>query len=383
MKTQFFRLLDQECRRLGGLHNAHLHLDRANTLDSRYVDHGRMAILENSFISLQKKHALIKDIHEGPAYEAQDLLRRVGETIRVMVECGTRRADTLVDVTADAVGLTALRLVKSCAEQRADDIVIRTGAYSPFGFKDSEPERWSIFERGVTEAGFIGCLPEADDKRDYPDHIGFEEHCVRMVDLASRTGKMLHVHTDQRNIPQEDGTERLVAVLKRSKRLSLEGGPLVWAVHMVSPSTYDERRWNRLVDGLLETNLGVICCPSAALGMRQIRPVNGPSYNSIPRVLELAAAGVPLRLGSDNVADICSPSTTANLFDEVFVLSAAIRFYDTSILAKFANGTQLGLEDRTKIAEHLKRNDEEIRKVLERWGPLSSEAQMSRGDIGQ
>lgn len=367
MTTRFYRLLHQECEWLGGLHNAHLHLDRANTLDDGYVAHGQIAVLQSSFISLQKKHALISTIHEGPAYQAEDLLRRVDETVRVMVGCGTRRADTMVDVTADRVGVSALGLINTYAREHTREIEIRTGAYSPFGFTDREPQRWNVFEQGVAEADFIGCLPEADDRIDYPDHIGFDEHCRRMIDLAGRTGKMLHVHTDQRNIPQEDGTERLVAVMRRYPHLGSADEPLVWAVHMVSPSTYNERRWERLVNGLLETNVGVICCPSAALGMRQIRPVMAPSYNSIPRLLELAAAGVRIRLGSDNVADICSPSTTANLYDEVFVLSAAIRFYDTAILAKFATGTALTERDREVVSEHLKRNDQEVRGVLGRW----------------
>lgn len=367
MGTVFHRRVRAEVDRLGGFHNAHLHLDRANTLDDGFVDHGRVEVLESSHISLQKKHALIQTVHDGPAYDRENLGSRVTETVEVMVAAGTRLADTMVDVTPDRVGTDALDWINGIRDQVADRITLRTAAYTPLGFRDSEPERWRLFEEGVGRADFIGALPEADDLGDYPNNIGFDEHCLRMVELCRQTGKMVHVHTDQRNIPQEDGTERLIAVMRKQPALPKGAEPLIWAVHMISPSTYDEPRWQAFVEGLLECNIGVISCPSAAVGMRAIRPVLTPNGNAIPRILELAAAGVPVRLGSDNVADMCSPSTTADLMDEVFVLSAAIRFYQPEILAKFAAGVALSADERAALVEHLEKNNAEVGKVVQRW----------------
>jgi len=366
LESLFYRQTRAEIAALGGHHNAHLHLDRAHTLDPGYVDHGRIDVLRASHISLQKKHALIATVHDGPAYDREDLQRRVAATTAEMVAAGTATADTMVDVTADRVGTDALDLVMDHARAVAGEITLRAAAYTPLGFRENKPAQWEVFETGVARADFIGSLPEADDRNDYPDNIGFEEHLVRMLDLVNRTGKMLHVHTDQLNLPEERGTERLIEVMRANPlRVSAEGGaPLVWAVHMISPSTYDDARWQAFVEGLLECNIGVICCPSAAIGMRQLRPRATPTYNSIPRVLELAAAGVPLRLGSDNVADMCSPSTTADLMDEVFILSAAIRFFEPQILARFAAGVPLGEDQRAGIAEHLRLNDAEIAKLL-------------------
>ena len=142
----------------------------------------------------------------------------------------------------------------------------------------------------------------------------------------------------------------------------------MWAVHVISPSTYPEDRFGRLVDGLLETGIGVICCPTAALGMRQLRPLPTPTGNSIARVLELAAAGVPVRLGSDNVCDVFSPSTTADLVDEVYVLSAALRYYDVRVLAKLAAGASLDSRDRGAVREHLRTDREEISRWLDGRG---------------
>lgn len=361
----FYDGLTRIVSELGGMHNAHLHLDRAGTLDDRYMQNSGHRILTNSHVSLHEKHALIHSIHDGPAYDADDLTQRVNDCIDIMTACHTRRGDTLVDVTADRVGLTALDTLLAIKQQRAGDIDLRIGAYSPLGFLDAEPQRWEIFEQGAERADFIAALPEADDTGEYPDHIGFEEHCVRTLDLAVRRGCMLHVHTDQRNDPREDGTERLIRVIReRGVPVDRKAEPWIWVVHMISPSTYEEERFQQLVANLRELNIGVICCPSAAVGMRQLRPITTPTYNSIPRVLELLAAGVHVRLASDNIADICSPSTTADLTDEVFMLSAAIRFYNIDILARLACGLNLDEAGRALIRDHLDKNDVEIDKTL-------------------
>lgn len=369
VRSGYFARLRREVERCGGFFNAHLHLDRAGTLDDRYLAEANVQVLNSSYISLQQKHHLINAIHAGPAYRADDLEGRVDETIDVMVAAGTTRAHSMVDVTDDAVGVSALRTLREIRERRRSQLDLRLAAYSPLGFKDSEPGRWAIYEEGAKLADFLGSLPEADDKRDYPGNIGFEEHCVRVLDLARRHDKMVHVHTDQRNEASERGTERLIEMVrKHGGPRSADGTPMIWAVHVISPAAYGEQRHRRLLDDLLELNIGVISCPSAAIGMRQLRPLNSPTRNSIPRILELLAAGVHVRLGSDNVADICSPSTSADLADEVFILSAAIRFYDIGILAKLAAGAKLTTDEREIVVEHLRRNDLEIEKAINAAG---------------
>ena len=361
----FYQQLGAHIEELGGMWNAHLHLDRAGTLDEIYMQTAGHRILQSSHISLHEKHGLISALHDGPAYERDDLMRRVNAFLDIMVSVHTTRADTMVDVTTDGVGLSALETLLEIKRERAEDIDLRLGAYSPLGFTDAEPDRWELMVEGAERADFIGCLPEADDVADYPGHIGFYEHCKRFLELSRELNKMVHVHTDQRNEPSEDGTEQLIqAVAEIGGPGSSSGEPMVWAVHMISPSTYDEARFEKLVTGLLETNIGVICCPSAALGMRQLRPLHSPISNSMPRVMEMIAAGVHVRIGSDNIADICSPSTTANVLDEIFVLSAALRFYHPGILAKLATGLQLSSAERQFARDHLAKNELEIGKAL-------------------
>lgn len=364
--SPFYRQLESNIRGLGGMFNAHLHLDRAGTLDDLYMSTAGHRILESSFISLHQKHALISALHAGPAYEEKDLEKRVNRYLDIMVDLHTVRADTMVDVTDDEVGLTALNKLLEIKRNRATEIDLRVAAYSPLGFRDDQPERWELFEAAAAEADFIGALPEADDTRDYPEHIGFDEHLRRMLLLTQKLDTFVHVHVDQRNEPSEDGTERLIRAVRQYGPIPDAGQePVVWAVHMISPSTYEESRFQRLVADLALCNIGVICCPSAAIGMRQLRSIRTPTYNSIPRVLELVEAGVVVRLASDNIADICSPSTTANLMDEVFMLSHALRFYHIGVLAKLATGQRLNAQERAFVRAHLSEDEAEIKKALD------------------
>ena len=363
--THFYRELEATIAELGGMFNAHLHLDRYGTLEDRYTADAQHQILANSHVSLQKKHHLINAIHGGPAYDTSDLRSRVNEALDTMVACNTRRADTLVDVTADRVGLTALQTMLEIKHTRAHEIDLRLAAYTPLGFRDDEPERWEVFEEGARQADFIATLPEVDELDDYPDNIGYEENCRRVIRLARELGRPLQVHTDQRNEPGERGTERLLEVLRTEGGYTLDSPvPAVWAIHVISPTAYDQERFDALVDGLLEQNVGVIVCPSAAIGMRQLRPLMTPTANSITRVLELLARGVHVRLASDNIADICSPSTTADLVDEVFVLSAAVRYYRIDVLAQLAAGLRLTGDQLQAVQEHLEKNEREIARAL-------------------
>jgi hypothetical protein len=99
--------------------------------------------------------------------------------------------------------------------------------------------------------------------------------------------------------------------------------------------------------------------------MRQYRTVLTPTGNSIARVLEMAAAGVHVRLGSDNICDITSPAGTPDLMHEIYVLCNALRYYDVEILAKFSAGLRLDAADRLRLQRHLAEDRREIAAILE------------------
>jgi cytosine/creatinine deaminase len=351
---------------LGGFHNAHLHLDRAGTYEATL---GLLRSDEQSAssLSLKRKHSLIPLIHASDCYDPDQLESRVEHYVQKLIATGTRRADTVVDVTPDRVGLDALVRCLRVKDRLSAEIDLRVGAYTPLGFRDDEPWRWELLEEGARRADFIGALPERDDRTDYPNHIGFEESCRRVLQLAAELQKPIHVHVDQKNMATEEGSECVVKILNElDVDRPSHSEPLVWLVHVISPSAYDERRFEKLVEGLRGANVGVICCPSAAISMRQVRLERAPTHNSIARVLEMLAAGVHVRLGSDNICDITSPAGTVDLLDEIFVLCHALRYYDSEVLAKVAAGHRLDDRERARVAAHLHQDAQEVASAIRR-----------------
>lgn len=368
-QTPFFLHLRQKIHALGGLFNAHLHLDRSGTYYETIEllnGLGGVAVDDTSSMSLATKHSLIPLVHASHCYDVPQLEKRVNVILDLMVDAGTTHAHTLVDVTSDRVKLSALMKFSQIKQTRNGSLDLQIGAYSPLGYKNSEPERWDLLTEGAALADFIGALPERDDQLDYPDHIGFDENIKRMLLLGQQLNKPLHIHVDQKNHRHEHGTERVIKAIRELGIQSQSSGsaPMIWLVHVISPSTYDESRFRDLLDSLAEHNIGIICCPSAAISMRQIRTFQTPTFNSIARVLEMLAAGIHVRLGSDNICDITSPAGTADLIDELFVLCNALRFYDLDILAKLGAGLPLDSAEIMRVQEHLRRDALEVDRIV-------------------
>jgi cytosine deaminase len=365
MTTPFFEALRAKVEKLGGFHNAHLHLCRAGTFAVTEELLREKDKETHSHLSISSKHGIIPLVHESPEYEPKRLEGRVRFLLDEMIAAGTTRADTLVDVTADRVGRSAFDVFQKLKSDYKGKVDLQIGSYSPLGFTETKLESWRLIEETAKEADFIGGLPERDDKKLYPDHIGFDESCTRVISLAYALNKRVHLHVDQKNDPEEKATLRLISVFDRLRILTKTAEPMVWLVHVISPSAYNDSEFAEVTEKLADRNIGVLCCPSAAISMRQLRPLQTPTHNSIARVLEFLAAGIKLRLGSDNINDITSPAGTTNLMDEVFVLCNAIRFYELDILAKIAAGRFLDVADRNLIAEHLAKDRAEIQTSID------------------
>ncbi len=338
-------------KQMGGAINFHTHLDRAGTLDKKYLEHAGMDPMQASAYPLGVKQNLTGELHKGPAYKPGDLKERMTRFLTVMAdEFNTKQVFSLIDTTAD-IGTVAFETALEVKKEIADKIDFRVGSYPIFGFKDNEPGRWKIFEQASREADFLGALPERDDKQ---GHVGYKEHLRRILCLAAELEKPVHVHVDQANDPGESGTEELVHAVdycvppeKRHK----DGRPMVWAVHSISPSAYDDKRFKDMLDGMRETRIGVICCPTAAISMKQKRVIFAPTHNSIARVCEMLVKRIPVGIGSDNIEDVFVPTGSPDIYGEAARLSDYTRFYGPEVWAKVLAGQELNEMDLHSISK--------------------------------
>lgn len=350
MLNEFAEKLRNSVSRLGGSYNAHLHLDRAGTLESA----SRLSESNSWSARLERKHSLIELIHQTDNYDDGKLLERALKYTGLIAKCGSSVAETFVDVTADGVGLRAATQFANAREALHDEISLRLGAYNPLGFKKTDAESLALLKQSLQICDFIGALPERDDLSKYPDHIGFEQSSILHYELALEYECDLHVHVDQRNDPFQCETERFLDAIEPLYETPVAGHPpKVWLVHFISPARYDNERFYNLISRLVSLNIGIICCPSAALSMRQMRKRVSPTSNSIARVLDLCSSGVHVRIGCDNIADVASPAGTPDLIEELVNLSNAERFYDIEILSTIGAGKKLSDVQRQQVTSHL------------------------------
>lgn len=352
-------MLLEAVQKEGGFFNAHAHIDRADTLGDEYLRHINTTSLEASSLPLLAKQSLTGDLHRGMAYTEEDLRTRMTKVIKRQISYGVTGLASCIDVTPDIEpdGLTAFRVALELKLKFADQIKIELGPMPIFGFKEGSGRR-EVFESVASQADFLAALPEKDafsDPRNHDGKIGFRQHLKAVLELGCRFGKEVHIHLDQANDPTEKGTETLIDGLKWIDQpcISDHHGPTVWIIHMISPSAYEEERFGRLIDGLLELGLGVIVCPTAAISMRQLRPINAPIHNSIARILELCKRRIPVRIGTDNICDVFVPQSDGDMLSEIKMGGHAVRFASPHVWAKLAAGVPLNEVDRAIIGRVL------------------------------
>ncbi|MBM3261584.1 hypothetical protein FJY93_04155 [Candidatus Kaiserbacteria bacterium] len=369
----------KQVRELGGFYNAHAHLDRAYTLEDRYLRHIGTTPLEASNLPLSVKQNLVGDLHRGEAYTETDLRRRISHALEMQIAYGVTRIDTNIDATPDLPqdGLLAIHVALELKEKYKDKIRMRIAPTPIFGFKDDprfKRTRWDVFEEAARMCDYVSLLPEKDDfdsESDRDGKIGFKSHIRKGVELAFELGKPVEFHLDQMNIPSERGTERFLEMLEGLDQPKCpEKGPSVWIIHMISPSKYPEKRRAELMEKLLKYNVGVKVCPSAALSMRQLYSLKGLIYNSIARVPELIKMKIPVLLGTDNIADVFVPQGDGDMLTEVKMGSIAVRMAAPSIWAKLASGTRPNDVDITTVGGILYQDRKACVKVGPRgWKP--------------
>ena len=364
--SELEKIIFKLVRGFGGFVNYHAHFDRAFTTAKRYMEHCGVNPLHAVSMPLSIKQILTGELHKGPAYEPKDLYARIERCLKLSIHTGTREAVSFIDATPD-IGLKAIEIAAELREKYRGKIDFKIAAHPIFGFKEDaahKMSRWEVFVNACNMADIIGALPEKDARA---DSIGFDVHMRNILELGAVLNKEVHIHVGQANDPEQNDVLEAIEAVRWivGEPKSENENPKVWFIHAISPSAYPEHKFRKVLEGLKRYNIGVVCCPKAAITMLQLRSVESPTHACIARVLEMALFGIKLRLGTDNISDMFISSSSGSMVDEVITLSDNIRFANPLVLAKLAAGADLNLSDKEIIRRHL----EEYRKALVRANP--------------
>lgn len=314
----------QQAERLGGLASHHAHLDKSYLITREN--------LRLSQVDMQKKWELYRYLKEN--YGHEDLVERMSRGVKAMIAQGVTYCRTMVDADS-IVGLLPMRAALDVKRLFADEIRFEIGVQPLEGVLD--PASHEQYLEACELADYCGGLPSRDRPRQ-------EQHLDVILGTAKRLGKPIDVHVDQENNPLENETELLA--LKTIEH-GMQGR--VFGIHAISLAAKDDREQNRIIDKVLEADMGIIICPSAALSMKQL-PMDGPLHNSIAPYPKLRDAGVRCYLGVDNVHDLFMPMVDGDMWTECRMMMEACRFYDIDAMAEFACAKPLPA--RAEAAHH-------------------------------
>ena len=305
---------------LGGWANYHAHFDKAYLISLENLKLGQ--------VDMQKKWDLYKYLKEN--YTQQDLIERISRGVEMMIAQGATFCRTMVDSdsTVKHLPIDAALEVK---QKYKDKIHLEIGIQPLQGVLDKDSRKY--FVQACAKADFVGGLPSRD--RPMP-----EKHLDFILQTAKDLDKRLDVHVDQENNPHECETELLA--LKTIEH-GMQGK--VSAVHAISVSAKPEHEQDRIIKLVKDAGMSLICCPSAAVSMKQLK-MDSPLHNSIAPVVKFMEAGVPVYLGVDNVYDLFMPVVDGDMWFECRMLMETCRFYDVEKIVEMACAKNWSLAEK-------------------------------------
>ncbi len=310
---KYFLIREQILKKIknnGGWVNAHCHLDRAFTLTKTNFHLANKSLKEKWFLVDEiKRTSTVSQIYDRMAYATE-----------ILANQGVKLIGSFIDIDP---------IIKDKAMKAAEKL--RRTFYPTVKFKfinqvlkgviNKEARRW--FDEGVGFVDIIGGLP----KKDHP----FEEkHLEIILETGKRFKKMVHVHVDQLNDPEEKETELLA---KKTIEIGLEGK--VVAIHAISLAGQKKTYREKVYQLSQKAKLMFIACPTAWID-HQRSEILMPFHNAITPVDELIRHNLIVALGTDNIADIYKPFSDGDMWLELRLLLEANRFYQIEDLINIA-----------------------------------------------
>lgn len=307
----------------GGWVNCHAHIDRAYTINQENM------ALSNKLRS--EKWLLNSELRKTSTVD--QIYDRMARATEMMLEQGTQALGSFIDVDGD-VKDKGIRAAQRLRDQYGSDLTLKFMNQSSYGLftMDKASRHW--FEIGAEFVDIIGGLLKADQGRE-------AEHLDILLGTAKALGKMLHIHIDELNLPEEHETELLA---QKTIEHGMQGR--VVGIHGISINARPETERQKIYQLAKEAGLMFVSCPVSWLNSRRSESLT-PIHNPITPVDEMLAHGITVGLGTDNIADIWMPFNNADLWLDLRVLLEAARIHDLDVLADIAssNGQKiLGLE---------------------------------------
>lgn len=320
----FKELILKEIGKRGGFVNAHVHADRAFTILPQ-----KLSIYEKYL--LEDKWDLVDEVKKDASIDIY--YDRICRAFELMISQGVKYVGSFIDVDP----VCEDRAIKGAIRARdryKDQITIKYINQTLKGVIQKDARKW--FDIGAEYVDIIGGLP-GRDRRDYGKGA---EHMDILLETGKRMNKLVHVHVDQFNRPSDLETETLA-----DKTIAHRMEGKVVAIHSISLAAHPKEYREKVYEKMKKAKMMVVACPTAWIDSRRSEILT-PTHNSLTPVDELIPAGIPVAIGSDNIADYMVPFCDGDMWYELRLLATGNRYLNIPELVKIAteNGKKvLGL----------------------------------------
>ncbi|MGN8647214.1 amidohydrolase family protein [Gracilibacillus sp. HCP3S3_G5_1] len=274
-----------------GWMNYHAHIDKGFLLENQqYQD-----------ITAPERAALTREIKM--VRTKQEIKQAATQALEKMYHYGTSYVRTNVDVDP-LYELRAIEALLEVQEEWRERIVLDIVAFNQEGF-DRFPETTVLLEEAL-KLGVQGIGGHTTMDEDGKAHIDQILVLAEKADLD-----WIEFHTDETGRPDDFNLPYLAKVTKNRGI-----GDQVTAIHCCSLANIENGLAAKTIEEVVESGMSITTCPTAI------------ATRSLTRVKELAAAGVPIQIGSDNLRDFFNPLGSGNMLQYGQLLAYTQRFYE-------------------------------------------------------
>lgn len=295
----------------GGWVNAHTHLDRAYTLSSK-----------NFSLSQKLRHEkwLLNDTLKERS-SVNQIYDRMAQALEYLLQQGVQAVGSFIDVDYKVKdkAIKAAQKIKT----RYPKIPLKFLNQSSYSLFDKKKKTHYWFNLATDFVDIIGGLLKVDAHR-------ASEHLDILLGTAKAKKKMLHVHIDELNTPEEKETELLA-----QKTIEHKMHGQVVGIHAISLNAHPKAYRQKVYKLAAKADLMFISCPVSWLNARRSETLT-PTHNPITPVDEMLPHKLTVALGTDNINDIWMPFSSAAMWLDLRILLEAARIYDLDKLVQIA-----------------------------------------------
>lgn len=302
-------IIEEKIKENGGWVNGHAHLDRAYSVTPDLYKQANAYRHEKWKLNAElRRTSTTEQIYDRIAFATENMLAQGIVATASFIDCDYDVKDKAIKAAMKA-------------REAYPDMTYKFMNQSSYGILTKETREW--FEYSMDFVDIVGGLMKADAGHE-------DEHLDIIMSAAKSRNKMIHMHIDELNLPEEHETELLA---RKTIEHGMQGK--VVGVHGISIQARPKEERYKIYDLAKKAELMFVSCPISWLNARRSEEL-APIHNPSTPVDEMVPEGITVAVGLDNIADIFMPLNDADIWNDMRALIEMNRFYEIDEIVKIA-----------------------------------------------